>query len=411
MADLLQHLRPPNSQESFHSTRETFDDPSATPDAQYHSSPAASSSHAPAVNQDNTTIAALQAAGLSVHDVNSYLNDPENERLLAETSKRHKGLNNKAKTPSTTTTTAGVEGAPTTTTEPVQLGSPKTSHHISRLNHLCQERGLRPVFDFDEPEPQKFTAVVRFGELVFTTEGKVFESKREAKEAVAAQGMRVLEDVPVPGAGAGVGGGEGENWVGMLAEFYTTTSPTTSPTYISFALGTTNPLYASECTIDEHPASTFGGRNLSFPNKKAAKANAAKEAVLWLRANGYMSSVAGNNKKRKAKVGGMEAIIAEVKNPDKEKSWAAKVTDLCIHLSLQPPTYQLTPSPLAQSMYSGGACFTHDPLIKSPVGEVRNVFGKKNAKEACAERVVEFLMELGRGREGGGGGWSVGGES
>lgn len=159
---------------------------------------------------------------------------------------------------------------------------------------------------------------------------------------------------------------------------------------------------------------------------------------------------AEGNKKRKGKVGGMAIVAEAMGGSGKEVSWAARVNglsflflflsqldflfqlrsdpllscslhcvrtststnthyppltqlmlELCHPLSLSAPEYRLTPSALAPSMYGGGAWFTRDPLIKSPVGEVRNVFGKKNAKEACAEKVVEFLREVGRKRAGG----------
>jgi len=114
----------------------------------------------------------------------------------------------------------------------------------------------------------------------------------------------------------------------IYAEFYAAEPTPTGPIYTDFAIGT-HPLYACECTIDKQaPADApFGGRTLPFPNKKAAKANAAREAVLWLKGNGYMS--AEGNKKRKGKVGGM-AIVAEVvgAGSGKEVSWAARVNGL-----------------------------------------------------------------------------------
>lgn len=67
-------------------------------------------------------------------------------------------------------------------------------------------------------------------------------------------------------------------------------------------------------------------------------------------------------------------------------------------------------------MYSGAAHFVKDPLVNdsAPVGEVRLVFGRRNAKEACAERVLGFLVGMvrerrgGRGDGGGGGGLGSG---
>ncbi len=163
-----------------------------------------------------------------MHDVASYLHDPENERLLAAASRAHKGVNNNNNPPSTNTSTGAGGMGISISPEPVQIGNPKTSHYVTQLTQLCQERALRPAFDFDEPEAQRFGAVVRFGEVVVMTErGETFASKREAKEAVAAKGVQVLKDVPVPGPGGTKGAGPEENWVGKLAGMTTVMGPLT----------------------------------------------------------------------------------------------------------------------------------------------------------------------------------------
>lgn len=85
-------------------------------------------------------------------------------------------------------------------------------------------------------------------------------------------------------------------------------------------------------------------------------------------------------------------------NPDNFTS------DLAPLLSLPPPLYRLYPtSPAAPNLLSGAAHFTgmdaaHHPLLKEPVGEVRNVFGKKNAKEECARGVWEVLRKVAKER-------------
>lgn len=198
MADLLGHLISPSSQESQHFARQSLDGHSGD--------------EAP-TNKDDSTIADLQAAGLNVHDVASYLNDPENERLLAEASKKKKANPNPNNNNNSTSTSTQ---APTVS--PVQIGTPKTSHHVPHLNHLCQERGLQPTFSFEEPQPQRFSVVLRFGDHVVTKEGQLYASKREAKEGVAVEGVRVVEGIPIPGPSGVKGGGAGEeNWIGKLA--------------------------------------------------------------------------------------------------------------------------------------------------------------------------------------------------
>lgn len=45
-------------------------------------------------------------------------------------------------------------------------------------------------------------------------------------------------------------------------------------------------------------------------------------------------------------------------------------------------------------MLSGGAVFAGSRALPGRVGEVRNVFGKKNAKEECAKGVWKLLREV-----------------
>ena len=53
-------------------------------------------------------------------------------------------------------------------------------------------------------------------------------------------------------------------------------------------------------------------------------------------------------------------------------------------------------------MFSGAAYFSgdalHYPSLKGEVGEVRNVYGKKNAKEECARGVWEALKGVAKER-------------
>ena len=56
----------------------------------------------------------------------------------------------------------------------------------------------------------------------------------------------------------------------------------------------------SDPSIDGIP---FGGRDKLFPSKKAARQNAACEAITWLKENGYYSTVTGKPVARPDKVG------------------------------------------------------------------------------------------------------------
>lgn len=68
---------------------------------------------------------------------------------------------------------------------------------------------------------------------------------------------------------------------------------------------------------------------------------------------------------------------------------------MCPLLGLAPPQYHLNPaSALAPSIFSGHAAFPNAPSMPAQIGEARNVFGKKNAKEEVARGVWVVLGEL-----------------
>lgn len=85
-----------------------------------------------------------------------------------------------------------------------------------------------------------------------------------------------------------------------------------------------------------------------------------------------------------------------------DASYVLKVLKLCSLLQIPQPIYQLGPNPLAPvvNVLSGAAYFSDrvvsesHPLLVGPVGEVRNVYGKKNAKEECARGVFQVLMKI-----------------
>jgi len=51
-----------------------------------------------------------------------------------------------------------------------------------------------------------------------------------------------------------------------------------------------------------------------------------------------------------------------------------------------------------QAMYSGYAVFENSPVVMGKVGEVSDVYGRKKAKESCAEKVLEVLEGVARDR-------------
>lgn len=84
-----------------------------------------------------------------------------------------------------------------------------------------------------------------------------------------------------------------------------------------------------------------------------------------------------------------------------DTSYTLKVLKLCSLLQLPQPTYRLATNPLAPvpNILAGAAYFAEPavhrhPLLVGPLGEVRNVYGKKNAKEECAKGVFQVLMKI-----------------
>ena len=213
--------------------------------------------------------------------------------------------------------------------------------------------------------------------------------------------------------------------------------------------------FACECRLPQRPGRPFGGADVLFASKKAAKAHAAREAVRFLIGEGELAAD-GSVKGRKTKKGGGmvraereregEAEGEGIGHGNKheaggEKSWVERVlgtlqwpfrffiigppppflrsspsflffaspsakrkSDLCTALNIHPPTYRLAAldPATAPHVYSGAARFESEPLMRQPVGEVRHVFGRKNAREECARGVVAYLEGVRRGRGGGG---------
>lgn len=70
--------------------------------------------------------------------------------------------------------------------------------------------------------------------------------------------------------------------------------------------------------------------------------------------------------------------------------------DLSPLLGLPSPVYHLQPVDAvhAPNMLSGYATFANIPGLPEVMGEVRNVYGKKNTREGIAEGVWGVLVEL-----------------
>jgi hypothetical protein len=165
------------------------------------------------------------------------------------------------------------------------------------------------------------------------------------------------------------------------------------------------PRFVCKINIYESPHS-FGG-NVSFSNKKDAKKYASKKAVDWLVGNGFMPTDGSVRfpKPASATPAVIKAIGGVTLSPTASpklagNSYAGQIPALCSILGLAPPTYVVTKDRENAAFWSGYADFGGHPMIDGKVGEVRSVFGQKNAKEQIATEVFSFLKDIERQRIG-----------
>ena len=195
MTDLLEALVLPNSsQESFHSLVER-------PSPADSSAPHDSASQPPP--QSQTGLSALEASGLPIYGVDAYLAAPENAALLHRAPDR-KNVPMKQPTPD-------IDPA-----QPVPLGS-KSSHHMTALNLLCQQKGLLPDFQIDgDASTADFGGLLKVGDLTFASDER-WHSKKEAREALAVMALEHVKGMEGKKKEPGAAGENNKNWIGMLA--------------------------------------------------------------------------------------------------------------------------------------------------------------------------------------------------
>ncbi|EKG17569.1 Double-stranded RNA-binding protein [Macrophomina phaseolina MS6] len=327
---------------------------------------------------------------------------------------------------------------------PVRIGAIWSSEPISSFSNLCIKSVVANAFDFTQVRefPPGWAVSLSFGFSTLGGSGEQFSvtlpgpfySKKEAKAAAAVQGLKVLTEALAKKNNGDIrgdfdcngDGGENENWIGLLGE-YCQASRKTLPLYQEFELGSG---FSMEVTISDRPNEPFGSREYLFNSKKAAKINAAREAVRWLRESEHlpkkdypsMSSIRtaaaiGSNVAISEPIRRQSLAVGEAIEPDTSQvtagaeknssllfppgqrncSLGQQVTTLCRRIGCAQPIFKLTPDPHAPSIWSGAAFFAHDPAVAlpdQPVGEVRMVFGKRKAKEEIARGVLKRLQEI-----------------
>lgn len=174
--NLASILTSKSSHDSFHSTS-----------SNHHSSADAIIPHSEAPDD----------AALQLHDVETFLNEPSTIALLATSAS-----SKKRKTPA---------GSGSSSAEPIQLGSPKTSHNVSLLYIECQQRGIDPEFEF-EGDQDGFSSSVTISGKTFSSD-QLFATKKEAKENLAGKALPFVKAMECHQK---VAAGPQENWIGKL---------------------------------------------------------------------------------------------------------------------------------------------------------------------------------------------------
>lgn len=172
--------------------------------------------------------------------------------------------------------------------------------------------------------------------------------------------------------------------------------------------GQINPRFTCTVLISEsaehfgHSTIGFSTKIVSFSNKKLAKKYAAKKAVDWLIENNHMPAD-GSVKFPKPSppppapnVKSRPTTPTPRDNSTQPTSYSARVPEICQRLGFNPPRYDITPALPNTPLWNGYADFGSDPRIDGKVGEVKNVFGKKNAKEEVAKIVLLFMQDIER---------------
>jgi len=203
------------------------------------------------------------------------------------------------------------------------------------------------------------------------------------------------------------------NWIGMLMEYrqYHKVGLALAGEGLTFHEATIGPApHRFTCTVSIAEAPEPIGGSVSFAIKKNAKRFAAKLAIQWLIENKFMPGdgtisfpkPVPPQQVKKVKTS-PQLTTPQSTSQDASRTttpsqmgqtYAAEVPTLCHKLGIGIPSYIITQKNPILPIYDVYADFDSDPRIEGKIGEVENVYGKKNAKEESAKLTVLFLQEI-----------------
>ncbi|KAG9234247.1 hypothetical protein BJ875DRAFT_461944 [Amylocarpus encephaloides] len=202
------------------------------------------------------------------------------------------------------------------------------------------------------------------------------------------------------------------NWIGKLNEYRSVHPPASGLTYIETAVPGNPPRFTCAVELRETPIRFNNSASVTFSNKKAAKHYASKRAIDWLVGNGFMpkdgsvkfskhppqltkrAKIPPPPPKAKTPTDLAGNASTPVKPSEPKTKFVGQVPELCKRLGFEIPRYELTKNTDNAALWSGYAHFGGDPRIDGPVGEVKNIYGQKSAKELIAEELVSFLKSI-----------------
>lgn len=294
---------------------------------------------------------------------------------------------------------------------------PTTGEFTARFNHLCQVHSIIPSYTLQDLGPGCFAAKVEFDGGICEDPGP-FPSKKQAKETVCRQACDVLENMAVPNKGKRKSVEEAaalqeENWVSQLMEFCQKQKHPL-PVYKEYeavdiesqrqGLITGSKQFACTIQIQAAPLQVFGSEEKLFPSKSPAKRNSAKEAVLWLRANGMFTALPTSKRQKASEASDSTGLTQCLSKLNTNQSLPQMVAERSLQLGFSQPMFEYHPSTpppgaVVANFYTASARYLdrdveREPRLQAPLCTTGNTYGQKNAKEECCRLLLGVLEGL-----------------